>query len=276
MPSNPNILEGVQLVYTLKDELQLSFQQDVQGIKVTLGEIALPRDDEFEFNPFEWAQCSSTAHAKTLHELAQLKSRASDELGTIAKLNAQLDDFIKTKNETEAAMLQHFMALLNEKKRKIRDQSRLLAGAKVDESVGIAVQSTRRETKPRKAGGSRLSKRKAPAQAAEPEDELDSDSDQMEIDQAKDEEQASDEATPDPSDDETDEEDTILPVREKLSARTSSSSVVPAAKEEAKSDGNPPPKRELPFGRPGTRSKQTTKEPSPPAGEEDDTEDEEL
>jgi hypothetical protein len=55
---------------------------------------------------------------------------------TIDKLNAQLEDFIKTKHEAETAMLQRFMELLNEKKRKIRDQSRLLAGAKVDKEVG--------------------------------------------------------------------------------------------------------------------------------------------
>jgi septal ring factor EnvC (AmiA/AmiB activator) len=106
---------------------------------VTLGEIVLPRDDEFEFNPFEWAQASAKAHAETLQELAQLKSRASGEVDVIAKLNAQLDDFIKTKDETENEMLQQFMDLLNEKKRKIRDQSRLLAGAKVDKSVGKAM-----------------------------------------------------------------------------------------------------------------------------------------
>jgi septal ring factor EnvC (AmiA/AmiB activator) len=104
--------------------------------QVTLGEIVLPRDDDFEFNPFDWAQASAKAHAKTLQELADVKSRASSEQDTIAKLNAQLDDFIKTKNETETAMLQQFMTLLNEKKRKIRDQGRLLAGAKVDNTVG--------------------------------------------------------------------------------------------------------------------------------------------
>jgi len=96
----------------------------------------LPRDDDYEFNPFEWAQASAKAHAETLKELANLKTRANSEQDTIAKLNAQLDDFIKTKNETETAMLQQFMDLLNEKKRKIRDQSRLLATAKVDSSVG--------------------------------------------------------------------------------------------------------------------------------------------
>jgi septal ring factor EnvC (AmiA/AmiB activator) len=104
--------------------------------QITLGEIVLRKDEDFEFNPFEWAQASAKAHAHTLQEMANLKARVSSEQDTIKKLNAQLDDFIKTKNETETAMLQKFMELLNEKKRKIRDQSRLLAGAKVDKATG--------------------------------------------------------------------------------------------------------------------------------------------
>lgn len=76
------------------------------------------------------------AHAKTLQNVVDLKVQVKSEQHTIAKLNAQLDDFIKTKNDTETAMLQQFMQLLNEKKRKIRDQSRLLAGAKVDKPIG--------------------------------------------------------------------------------------------------------------------------------------------
>lgn len=109
---------------------------------MTWGEILLPKDDEFEFNPFEWAQASAQAHSQTLQELVEVKARIDSEKDTIAKLNAQLDDFIKTKNEAETAMLQQFMGLLNEKKRKIRDQSRLLAGAKVDKSTGISVTSS--------------------------------------------------------------------------------------------------------------------------------------
>jgi septal ring factor EnvC (AmiA/AmiB activator) len=101
-----------------------------------LGEIVLPQDDGFEFSPFDWAQTSATAHAQALQQLTDLKSRVGSKQDTIAKLNAQLDDFIKTKNETETAMLLQFMELLNEKKRKIRDQSRLLAGAQVDKTAG--------------------------------------------------------------------------------------------------------------------------------------------
>lgn len=101
-----------------------------------MGEILLPRDDDFEFDPFEWAKTATRAHYKALQELAHMKARAGREQDTIAKLNAQLEEFIKTKNETETAMLQQFMELLNEKKRKIRDQSRLLAGAKVNKVTG--------------------------------------------------------------------------------------------------------------------------------------------
>lgn len=68
-----------------------------------------------------------------------MKARIDSEKDTITKLNAQLDDFIRTKNESETAMLQQFMELLNEKKRKIRDQSRLLAGAQVDKSTGTSL-----------------------------------------------------------------------------------------------------------------------------------------
>lgn len=258
----------------------------------------LPRDDDFEFNPFEWAQASAKAHAGTLKELADLRTQANSEQDTIARLHAQLDDFVKTKNETEVAMLQQFMELLNEKKRKIRDQSRLLATAKVDSSVGeshcatavvksltqhdtaTAVQPTRQDAKPRKAGTSRQSKRKAPAQTAEADLKSEPDSDQMEIDQAKEEEQEGDEApaaTPDPSDDETDAEEIVAPSVRAKSETLRASSIAKTSKEEVHSDGNPPPKRELPFGRPATRSKRPEKQPSPAAEDEDDvTDDKEL
>ncbi|KAH3915235.1 hypothetical protein HBH56_086130 [Parastagonospora nodorum] len=276
---NAGLLTGVRLVYTLKDDLELSFRRDVQGIKVTLGEIVLPRDDEYEFNPFEWAQASAKAHAETLKELADLKTRATSEQDTIAKLNAQLDDFIKTKNETETAMLQQFMQLLNEKKRKIRDQSRLLATAKVDSSVASAVQSTRTGPNPRKVGTSRQSKRKAPAQAAEADVQSGPDSDQMDVDPK--EEPDSDDApaaTPEASEDETDEEEATAPSVRAKSSETLGANSAKASQEGAKSSDKPPPKRELPFGRPATRSKPSEKKPEPAVGDDDEdaTDDEEL
>lgn len=100
--------------------------------QIVLGEIVLTQDDEFEFNPFAWAQVSAMAHLQTMSEISELRAQMKKEQDTIVKLSAQLDDFIKTRDETEAAMLQYFMELLNEKKRKIRDQNRLLAGVKIE------------------------------------------------------------------------------------------------------------------------------------------------
>ncbi|KAL1602430.1 hypothetical protein SLS60_005846 [Paraconiothyrium brasiliense] len=317
------LLESVRMVYALKGEnIEITIQQDVKGIKashtrtapgvtrarflipanatqVNLGEILLPRDDDFEFNPFEWAQASAQAHIRTLKELAGSKTKAHSEQDTIAKLNAQLDDFIKTKNDTETAMLQQFMGLLNEKKRKIRDQNRLLASVKVSKDTAAAVQATREETKPRKAAPSRTSKRKAKAPEPEPEPEPEqlSDEDQMEINQAKAEEQddESDDgeaATPDRASDTETEDDgeggfsskapapsarvtrgKSVQAARSSSATARSSKSTPAPDEDA---GPPPPRRELPFGRPAMRNKPAAKPPPVAADEDSETDDEEL
>ncbi|KAB2105252.1 hypothetical protein AG0111_0g7098 [Alternaria gaisen] len=280
------LLDGIRMVYTLKNKsLELSFRKDVQNIKVTLGEIILPEDDEFEFNPFEWAQVSAVAHAQTLKHMVDLEAQVKSKQQTIAKLNAQLEDFIKTKHETETAMLQQFMQLLNEKKRKIRDQSRLLAGVKVDKPTTAAVQSSRMntkaaDTKTRRAGASRTSKRKAPAQSAEPDVVPESDSDQMEIDEAKAEEQSNDEMpepmTPEQSDNETDVEDEPAPTATTRSSQTlRSTSVAQTSTSEATESKGVPPPRALPFvkrtGMP-TRSRRVTAADD----DDDETDDEEL
>ncbi|PSN60316.1 hypothetical protein BS50DRAFT_579467 [Corynespora cassiicola Philippines] len=279
------------------ERLDLSIRKDVQGIKVTLGELSLPKDPEYELNPFEWAQVSAQAHARTLEELLHLKAEAGSGQGTIAKLNAQLEDFIKTKNEAETAMLRQFMELLNEKKRKIRDQSRLLAGAKLDEPTASAVHSARDETKPRRAGASRTSKRKAPARATPPEPapapapapepDMESDSDQMEIDQPKQEEQVDGSdvgaATPDRnSDEETEDEDEPsqnVPPSRSTRATRATSAAAEASKDKPVASGPPPPARALPFGKPATRSRATegpaaAAAPARVVEEEDETDDE--
>lgn len=216
-----------------------------------------------------------------------MKARVSSGQDTVSQLTAQLDEFIKTKNETEAAMLQQFMQLLNEKKRKIRDQSRLLASAKVDKDAGkfsrigsgcvlillaSAIQAARAETKPRKAAASRASKRKAPVAVAKPEPE--SDTDQMEIDEAKAEEQ--DESslgavTPDRTSDEETQDEDNAPSTNLVSRPQSTTAPSEVSMQDA---GPPPPRRELPFSRPATRSKPAARKVSPP--EDEDTEDEEL
>ncbi|KAF2791458.1 hypothetical protein K505DRAFT_351282 [Melanomma pulvis-pyrius CBS 109.77] len=293
------ILDGVRMVSSIKGEsLEISIRKDVQGIKVTLGDILLPRDDEFEFNPFEWTQTSAQAHCLTLNEIGDLKTSLRSKQDTINKLNAQLEDFIKTKNEAETAMLQQFMALINEKKRKIRDQSRLLASAKVDKDTASVVQATREETKPRKAGPSRTSKRKVPVKAAKatkgkkaaaPEPESESDAmdvdDEPKVEEAEDDDSGAGAATPDrTSDDETEDEgnapgsgpSSSRPQRRERSSETdkSNATVAQSSKDGPGHAVQPPPRRELPFGRANTRSKPLEKKASPPVADGDsETED---
>jgi hypothetical protein len=97
----------------------------------------------------------------------------------------------------------------------------------------------------------------------------------MEVDEAKAEEQDEDSepgaATPDrASDDETEDEDGPALERTSRPVRSTSKSI------SLEDVGPPPPRRELPFGRPpATRTRAGQKQPTPPV-EDDETEDEEL
>lgn len=83
-----------------------------------------------------WTGIAAQATAAAQDEVAALKSKLDAQQETVRKLNAQLQDLIKTKEENENAMLEKFKELLNEKKLKIRDQQRLLAQAKVNPAAG--------------------------------------------------------------------------------------------------------------------------------------------
>lgn len=164
-----------------------------------------------------------------------------------------------------------------------------------------AVRSAREETRPRKAGTSRTSKRKASGNEEppelEPQPEPDMESDDMDVDEvqpdggageAEDESEGA--ATPDQTtDDDTEDEDedqggtgggvakSAPRFRERSDETSNSHDKVAQASQGASTRREPPPKRELPFGRPNTRNKATeNKGPRPPADEDDETEDEEL
>ena len=154
--------------------------------------------------------------------------------------------------------------------------------------LAAAVRTTSQATKGRRPGASRTSKRKAPALAMEPGGAPDSDSDQMEMDQAKIEEQDGDEApepmTPEQSDAETDDQVDAAPPNRGPSSETlrSSSGVAQGSKGEAIESKGVPPPRALPFANRmlTRRGKVAEPQPRPIAAESDndndETEDEEL
>lgn len=275
-------LDGLHMVYSMKDDdIVLVIRKDVENIKVTWGEIDLP-NSELEIDPVDWARISAEAHTSAVKELADLKTKVNESQSTIRQLEKQLEDFLEAKRQSQNEMAEKFMVILNEKKKTIRDQQRLLAGAKVDKITATAVQSNRKTATPRKPGPSRTSKRKAVAkeepvsQAAEEQMELD--------EETEDEEQLQEASTPDRmSGDETEDEGLESPKESASqskgkspdgsntrSTRTASTTKTsnPAQTRE------PPPRRELPFGRRNTRNKPEEKQPSPPPAEEEDDDDE--
>ena len=67
---------------------------------------------------------------------AEARVLSSSYQETAVKLQGQIDEFIAYRGHHERQMLEKFRLLLNAKKLKIRDQQRLLAGAKVDVRAG--------------------------------------------------------------------------------------------------------------------------------------------
>jgi len=130
----------IQLVATVTSTaLTLIFRKSTSGIHQRLGEIALAKNDDHELDTLTWLS-TSIARSSTLEtQMAEIQRRADDQQATIAKLTQQLDELVAAKAAHEGALLEKFCELLNAKKMKIRDQQRLLAGARVDPAIGTSL-----------------------------------------------------------------------------------------------------------------------------------------
>ncbi|KAF2097152.1 hypothetical protein NA57DRAFT_57752 [Rhizodiscina lignyota] len=275
------LVEAVETVASVGGDGQISItvRKNISGITQRLGSITLTQNDEEEISPLDWAGIAAQATADAVSTVASLRSKLVEQQETITKLNAQLEDFIKAKQEQEDVMLQKFTQLLNSKKLKIRDQQRLLAGAKIDSSRAEEVSESR------KPASSRRSKRKVEKAQSE-----DGDSDgfetaaasKMDVDQQEaeaedeDDDEVREVVTPELSDETADEDEEEPPPRPLGSKGKAPAKGPPQQSEEAL---EPPPPRELPFTRKDLRSKKPEAPPEPiaaPADNDDDETDEEL
>jgi len=135
-------LLGLETVATIDGPLlTITLRKNISGITQRLGTITLKQDDSQAIELFEWAGTAVAATTALESEVASLSAKYHDQQEALAKLNGQLEGLIKAKEEHENELLQKFMELLNAKKLKIRDQQRLLTGAKVDMSKGKLVSS---------------------------------------------------------------------------------------------------------------------------------------
>ncbi|KAI0970938.1 hypothetical protein F4678DRAFT_108266 [Xylaria arbuscula] len=169
----------------------LSFQKNIQGITQRLGSLNLDENDRTEISPFDWCVSAIESRAKVTGELATATAKIESLEHSIKELKAQLEDFITTKEEDEAQILEKFRDLLNEKKFKIRQQHRLLAAAKVDPEKLDNIGGDEEQDVHRNAGPSRSGKRKVTVK--EEEGESDDGFERMDVDNP----QAGDDASTD-------------------------------------------------------------------------------
>lgn len=139
--SKPDSVEKLELTSLVADDqLTVIVRRNISGITQRLGEITLRILDEEEaadrVELLDWVAVAVDRATLLENEVKNLNVKYEEQGRTIDRLNKQLEELIVAKNEHEASLLQNSQELLNAKKLKIRDQQRLLAGAKVDPQTG--------------------------------------------------------------------------------------------------------------------------------------------
>lgn len=234
--------------------LLIHFRNNISGITQKLGEIELKQNDREEIDPFKWCGTAVQRGIEQEAEIQDLTSKYEEQSRTMEKLSQQLEDLVVAKRSHEGALLEKFRELLNTKKLKVRDQQRLLAGAKVDPTHAAKVQNARSATTSHTPKASRGGKRKARGDAAASESS-EEDSFEPKVATQKDETDGSERAnTPAASDDATeDESDDDLdsaPQPNAMPDRIEQDDDKTVGNQEVETD-KLPPRRELPFGNSG-------------------------
>ncbi|KAK1072042.1 hypothetical protein LTR12_003448 [Friedmanniomyces endolithicus] len=293
----PDALQGLEMVAALSGTtITVTLRKNIGGIHQRLGSIQLKQNDAEAIDFFDWAGTAVSSSDGLRDQLNFLQASAELQREQVARLNRQLVDLVQAKQDHEEELLQKFAALLNAKKLKIRDQQRLLAGAKVDPKTAAAVSGSRNGTgNRREAGGSRNAKRKANGVDVEP-DEVSEDGVVAEEGRLEDDDLMREQETPQQTeddategDDDDDESGFDAAPSSSLAVGTGVTSKIKAI--EATSDGptskhsnagSLPPRRELPFARKGAHVDVEAKRPEAKiahvaaAEEEDDETDDEL
>lgn len=232
-------------------QISMIFRKNISGITQRLGEILLKEDDQQEIDTISWAATAVLRSSSLEQEVQDLTVKYDQQSQTIKKLNQQLEDFIEAKREHETALLEKFRDLLNAKKLKIRDQQRLLAGAKVDPKQAAKLQSARQTPKARTPAPSRKGKRKASTTASAPSsDGEDAGFEQIKSNKRRESDASEQANTPEPFDTDVTEDESDNEVE--AAARPISKAERPKAGDERGEEmqvDTPPPTRELPFGK---------------------------
>ncbi|KAL9121125.1 MAG: hypothetical protein Q9187_002321 [Circinaria calcarea] len=135
-------LGSIEVVATIDEgQIIVAVRRNISGITQRLGEIVLKKDEDQEIDTITWV-ATAVARSQALEQEADdLRAMVKEQGELVRALNKQLEDLGRLKTDHENALLYKFRELLNAKKLKIRNQQRLLATAKVNQSKGSSPQS---------------------------------------------------------------------------------------------------------------------------------------
>ncbi|KAL8921106.1 MAG: hypothetical protein Q9208_005859 [Pyrenodesmia sp. 3 TL-2023] len=203
--------KDLEFVASIADsKLILTFRKSISGIHQKLGDLSLSKDPDAGISLFDWTNIA-VARAEVLQsEARSVQQKLAEQTQAAKRLNEQLEELIQAKKEHEELLLQRCAILINEKKKKIREQQCLLATAKVNTSKLKAVQAKaqRANARHRSPEPSRAGKRKAAGAPVASSDEDDGFEDkEVKTEEREDEGPDSEQVTPQHSDlDETEDE----------------------------------------------------------------------
>lgn len=253
--------QGLELVASLSDnKLSITFRKSISGIHQKLGELSLTKDPDAGISLFDWA-LTLGARAETVElEADTVRWELAEQTDLVKRLNQQLEELIQAKKEHEDTLLQKCAVLLNEKKKKIRNQQRLLQTAKVSTRKFKEVQQNAQQAiaRHRSPKPSESAKRKASAPAASSDEGDAFEGKDVRIEEREEEQPDSEQATPQHSDldvteDEVDDED-LDPVPAPSTGKGKVVEAVEAnggqerrVRSRENEDVELPPRRELPF-----------------------------
>ncbi|WPH04080.1 Hypothetical protein R9X50_00696500 [Acrodontium crateriforme] len=265
-------MQGLETVAAITDDvLTLTIRQNIHDITLRLGAVKFQQDDEREEIAFpEWVDAAVAASDDLRQQLDTLQASAASHQDQVIKLSNQLDELIKAKQESEQDLLTKFAALLNSKKLKIRDQQRLLAGAKLDPTIVDALDHDEDEPRSRRADASRKGKRKVTGIDDDKDDEMSDVADGLDVDDDDDDDDESmgEQETPTNSDvDSNDDEDSDdqafhapAPIPSRVSSQNRSSTANPDIDELVEHEQSKHKSR-LPFN---SKEQKTQVDNSPP------------
>lgn len=130
-------LEDIELTAAIvEDQIIVAVRKNISGITQRFGEVTLKRDEDQEIDTITWVSTAVIRSQVLEQEVEELRTRCKKHGEAAAKLDQQLQSLITSQTDLTNTLFQKFAAILNKKKLKIRDQQRLLATAKVNQSKG--------------------------------------------------------------------------------------------------------------------------------------------